>query len=420
MLEYIALKNFKSIQDQKITLGLINVFIGPNGTGKSSISQSMALLKQSKQDVVWNGDLLNFEKFENILNNQTSDEKITIQFGGWFPPLNKIDTTLGITRIRYGFSIAMNSKGFSDVGFTIEGELPFRFTGSFGRSTQPKEEVIQFEGYRFVIRHQFALDNFIYLGGSNQPVNYDYTSYEKITNGINTFLSTYRNQLNYCKIIPSTRGFDQSSYQLLDEVPDIQSSRGVTRQSEMATTAMAHNYEILDKITSLAKQVIPEVTIQIRNLPQKRVQIINKDKYGEYSITDEGFGLNQSIYLFMQLVAAKQHSTIFIDEPEISLHPASQSNLSSVLVDVALKEKKQLIMTTHSEHIIQGLLTAVMDKKLASTSLNIFYFQKENGVTKITKLDVSEKGELKGGMKGFFEEDLNYFDKFIESVKKAK
>jgi len=109
---------------------------------------------------------------------------------------------------------------------------------------------------------------------------------------------------------------------------------------------------------------------------------------------------------------------LFIDEPEISLHPASQSKLSSLLVDVCRNENQQMVITTHSEHILLGLIERIMELKIKPKFIKVYYFEKEKGIIKITPLPVNEKGELEGGMKGFFEEDLDHIDKFIERMKK--
>ena len=46
-----------------------------------------------------------------------------------------------------------------------------------------------------------------------------------------------------------------------------------------------------------------------------------------------------------------------IEEPEVHLHPKAQADLASVLVEEAKADNKQVIMTTHSEHVAGRLLT---------------------------------------------------------------
>ncbi|WP_268541339.1 AAA family ATPase [Candidatus Nitrosotenuis cloacae] len=415
MLSHLYIHNFKSHLDTSLKLGKISVFIGKNGSGKSSLSQAIALLKQSDTQIQWNGDLINLDDFQTVKSRQSQDDTIKIMIKGNMIPTKDIATQLDVENISYKFQFEFNERGLNRIDYEIDGSTKYRFAESLKRNVTPQEQRLDFEGGQFHFRKNLSLKNFIMIGGGSSN---DGELYDRVHDALNNFLNTFTNQLELCYLIPATRGFDQSSYQLLDEVAKIQTSKGVTRQAEMSVTTMAHQYDIQEKITEFARQVIPDVSIHVRNLPQKRARIVNKDKYGEYGITNEGFGLNQSIFLFMQLAMAQPNATIFIDEPEISLHPASQTSLSRVLIDDSTKENHQFIITTHSEHILIGLLEGVMDGKILPEDLTVYYFDKIDGTTKTSKLEVTERGEVKGGMKGFFEVNIGHIDKFIENLKK--
>ena len=81
--------------------------------------------------------------------------------------------------------------------------------------------------------------------------------------------------------------------------------------------------------------------------------------------------------LLLQLVSAEKGATVMIEEPEIHLHPKAQAELAEVLTEVALEEDKQVIMTTHSEHITGRLLTLVAEGKLAPDDVAIYAFEKD-------------------------------------------
>ena len=81
--------------------------------------------------------------------------------------------------------------------------------------------------------------------------------------------------------------------------------------------------------------------------------------------------------LFYQLVElTRKHSTVLIEEPEIHLHPKAQAELAEVLAETAKAEDKQIIMTTHSEHMSLGvLLTLVAEGSTVTTDdLAIYSF----------------------------------------------
>lgn len=87
MLKTWRLKNFKSFGDQPpIELSAINVLAGANSSGKSSIIQSILLLKQTLQygsenrPIALNGPLLRLGSFQNVLNHESSDQVIQLGF----------------------------------------------------------------------------------------------------------------------------------------------------------------------------------------------------------------------------------------------------------------------------------------------------------------------------------------------------
>jgi predicted ATPase len=88
-----------------------------------------------------------------------------------------------------------------------------------------------------------------------------------------------------------------------------------------------------------------------------------------------------------------------------------------VLADEAKAENKQIIMTTHSEHILGRLLTLVAEKKLSPDELAIYAFEKdEQGICTANEIEVVEDGRVKGGIKDFFETELEELDRYIRAL----
>ncbi|SNR64425.1 AAA family ATPase [Puniceibacterium sediminis] len=87
MLRKWSLKNFKSYRDlDKLELSSINVLAGANSSGKSTIIQSILLLKQTLQygspdrPVALNGPLLRMGAFSDIRNNASVGEAVGFKF----------------------------------------------------------------------------------------------------------------------------------------------------------------------------------------------------------------------------------------------------------------------------------------------------------------------------------------------------
>ena len=112
--------------------------------------------------------------------------------------------------------------------------------------------------------------------------------------------------------------------------------------------------------------------------------------------------------LLLQLVSAEKGATVMIEEPEIHLHPKAQGEIAEVLAEVALEEDKQVIMTTHSEHITGRLLTLVAEEKLTPDDLAIYAFEKdeETGECSAKSLRVTDDGKVEGAIHDFFQVSL--------------
>ncbi|MBI2862186.1 MAG: AAA family ATPase [Chloroflexi bacterium] len=106
-------------------------------------------------------------------------------------------------------------------------------------------------------------------------------------------------------------------------------------------------------------------------------------------------------------------SVVAIEEPEIHLHPESQLKLSELLVSVAQKRDLQLLITTHSEHILFALLTCIAKGDLSLDDFTLHYFGPEPGKHK--QLVVTESGAVEGGLPGFLDAEIEAFRKLLKA-----
>ena len=139
---------------------------------------------------------------------------------------------------------------------------------------------------------------------------------------------------------------------------------------------------------------------------------------GAVNIVSEGFGTNALVQLLLQLIIAEDGATVLIEEPEIHLHPKAQADLAEVLADTAKAEDKQIIMTTHSEYVAGRLLTLVAEGKLTTDELAIYYFEKDDkGECSTTELEVTERGQVKGGLTGFHEATRDEMRRYVDGLR---
>lgn len=87
----------------------------------------------------------------------------------------------------------------------------------------------------------------------------------------------------------------------------------------------------------------------------KAITIILKSDTFEYSEAFAGSGEFAVAILVHKLMDSPKRSLILLDEPEVSLHPSAQTQLMSFLSDQALKNKHQIVISTHSSSIVKNL-----------------------------------------------------------------
>ena len=191
-------------------------------------------------------------------------------------------------------------------------------------------------------------------------------------------LNTPNSVLLKIRLVQAARGLVRPDYPLGDDTAeDISIADGLSRQEEQTATNLGYGRE-LENTLSEWLQVVAGIKLRASVIPTRSVKVEAQSSIGAINIVAEGFGSNALIPLFMQLAHASNGATVLIEEPEIHLHPRAQAELASLLADVAKDENKQLIMTTHSEHIVGRLLTLVAEKKLSPAELAIYAFQKDD------------------------------------------
>ena len=110
------------------------------------------------------------------------------------------------------------------------------------------------------------------------------------------------------------------------------------------------------------------------------------------SIADVGLGISQTLPVLVALHAANSGQLIYLEQPEIHLHPRAQYIMAEVLADAAL-QRKRLVVETHSSLLLLGIQTLVAEGKLPPDLVKLHWFQQqEDGSTQITSTDLDQTG----------------------------
>ena len=146
-------------------------------------------------------------------------------------------------------------------------------------------------------------------------------------------------------------------------------------------------------------------------------------------LADEGYGISQLVALLLQIEVqilnatirqvsggfdgiifppAYEQSAIFVEEPEVHLHPRFQSLLADMFVEAYQNYNIHFIIETHSEYLVRRLQVMVADKETAllPDNVSINYIDKdESGLSHNRQIKIQEDGRLSEPFgPGFFNE----------------
>ena len=230
-----------------------------------------------------------------------------------------------------------------------------------------------------------------------------------------------RQHLEALRFVPAIRGLIQPTYELGDQIVDYLSlRRGFDAQEAQLATNLVYRNEETEKLSRMMLKVTG-VGLRADPIPGRKVEVKSKTIGGDVNISIEGFGTNTLVQLLHQLIIADRGATVLIEEPEIHLHPKAQADLAEVMAETAKDEGKQIIMTTHSEHLVERLLLLVAEGSLTPADLAIYSFSKdEKGECSASEIVVTENGQVEGGLTDFYANNLETLDRRVKALRRPE
>lgn len=369
MIKRISISNFKSIKSLTISPTSLNLFMGLNGMGKSTIIQSLLLLRQSAkskfESLSLNGRLTEIGRGKDALYNFANEERISFKID--FSQEDNLN--MASLDVCYGYSAE------SDVLKCTESKI------------DPN-----------VFQQTLFSDEFVFLNAERlSPLTAYEMSYDEVMNnhtiGIHGELA-----VNFL-----------SMYGDVIEVPKamcLESSR---------------SNKLLDQVQEWMNEISPGINIATEELSQIDKVVVS---YGYQTDTistnrlrptNVGFGIS---YILPVLVACLSgiHKLIIVENPEAHLHPKGQSKMGELLARCAVSGV-QLFVETHSDHIINGLRVAVKEELISPNQVRINYLTKkverDQSYTENTAIKIGTNGALSDYPEDFIDEWENQLMKLI-------
>ena len=362
MIRYLQIENFKSLKMTAIPFEKLNLFFGMNGMGKSSVIQSLLLLRQS----YWsrqvkglhalniNGDLINLGSSIDILCHYADED--VIRFYLTFSEDNVVD-------VSYAYADGYLPTGVLEIRDISKADIPFA------------EKEALFE------------KGFYYLGAEHIGPRDEYSSSKWNVKGMNPL----GNQGEYAVPYLAREG---DRYHVPQELclPEGKTDR------------------LFDQVSAWMSKLSPGVKISAREFPSEqraKLDISYEDSFlvsPPFLPVNVGFGIPYVLPLVIALLTADKRGLLLLENPESHLHPKGQTAMAELIAKVA-NYGTQIICESHSDHIINGIRVAVKKGQLKSQDLSVIYFEKDkNQMTNTMKIAVDDKGNLSDYPSGLLDE----------------
>lgn len=363
MINEVTLRNIKCFASQSFKLADLNILTGINGAGKSTFIQSVLLATQTGLDhqIDLNGSLVELGGYSDIRYDLAEDDSISI----------KVVTDIGASEWGY-------SEGHR-FGKEEPSTLVPLLSGSVESFSRVKDSLVYISAERWGPR-------------SSVPVN---------THNPNPYWLGRHGEftISFLNSLSSSRVRDASGKSISNTTEDDPRIHDDT----VGTV-------ILNNVTAWMGEITPNVTVNASVISEAVIGYSTFSFNGgnEYKATNVGFGLSYVLGVVTALVAARKGSLVILENPEAHLHPRGQSHLGK-LIALTASAGVQVIVETHSEHIINGARIQVRNEALKPEAINIFYVSKNEGTkqSQVEELSVNEYGQLSNWPEGFFDQQAN-------------
>lgn len=134
------------------------------------------------------------------------------------------------------------------------------------------------------------------------------------------------------------------------------------------------------------------------------------------SIADVGFGVSQTLPVLVALLAAKPGQLVYLEQPEIHLHPRAQAAMAQLLAD-ASRRGVRVVVETHSDLLLLGLQTLIAEGNLNPEMVKLHWFSRLlDGKTQVSSHDLDEQGSFGDWPEDFSAIKIEAESRYLDAV----
>ncbi|MFC4964608.1 DUF3696 domain-containing protein [Alcaligenes sp. GCM10023179] len=441
MLTHLEIKNFKAWKDTgPIRLAPLTVIFGANSAGKSSLGHLLLALKQTtlsadRKRPLHLGDensLVDLGTFEECLHNH--DLKSSLEFVmGWETHGKDMEVRDPLSKRKFSGDELMLSVTFSaDVKEQprvdkLAYRLSHRGSDQLGIEYRRDEK-----GKLEIVSNEFKL---VRNTGRSWPLDepdkfYRISDQSRARFQNAEFLSDFALEteaaLNSVYYLGPLREHPKRIYSWSGETPESVGQKGEfaiaailaasAQERKLNRGPKKHLYRLDEFIAQWLKDlgIIDSFAVKPVAEGRKEYEVVVKTHAAgsAVKITDVGFGVSQVLPALVQAFYCPPHSTVWMEQPEIHLHPQVQAELADVFISAIQARENgsprdvQLIVESHSEHFLNRLQRRVAEGALHAEDVAVYFCRRAGSVTELEPLRLNMFGEIENWPENFFGDEM--------------
>ncbi|HGS4736183.1 TPA: DUF3696 domain-containing protein [Vibrio cholerae] len=456
MLKKYKVENFKAFSSvESFSMSNITLIYGQNSSGKSSIIQSLMLLKQTllgsdpHAGLVTDGDCISLGEHRTLINrhNFDLDIKLSLDFENQLPidkynellkqipPFGSLDNrSISLSYSFYeneGESVsylhelefnAVNKSSQTPVASfslinskkrtgSVHSKSSFHTTDDSSKSMfkflKKKEEVTskltsKEEGEIYVA----CGDEFHLSNGISLPIrSINHEAGDRVNNHLDRVFSEVKYEVSKIKYLGPLRSYPKRFYSAIQ-------GKNYLGKSDFSNVFADRNDELIEKINYWFKMFEIPYIFSVENVGNKvtgniiSIQLTDKRNNTTVTPADVGFGIGQVLPIIIESVINRD-AIICVEQPEIHLHPKLQAHLADLFIESS-KNNNQWVIETHSEALMLRIQKRIRKNVINKSLVNVVYVQAGDNGSSIQNLPLDDNGRfLVHWPEGFFEERMH-------------
>ena len=426
MITELSAQNFKSWENTgQLEIAPLTGFFGPNSSGKTGLFQTLLMLKQTaERPPDWNGTVdfgdagsaVNLHSFEEVIHKHNTDLSLDFSVSWKLPEKLVIDSRSTPGRPLPGLTPSSNRLEIAGLSFSTT------IVGTSTDSVAVDGFGYMSDGYEFFGIVRDADSQYKLIAPPNQRLQGAFSSFPFRCYGIRDgsaktpdtpFLSlerAFKDLFSRIHHLSPLREPPRHSYAYGGEHP-----KGVGRYGEQAVAALlSGRIQLLSIDEQILKwlqrlELIDSYRLQADPDGDKDYEFrLKQYKDGpEVRLTDIGLGVFQILPILALCYYAPEGSILILEQPEAYLHPKAQADLTDVLIDVVKNRNIQIILETHSEHLLRRLQRRIAEEEIPATQTGLYFCQASDGTSEIERLNMDEYGNITNWPQNFFGDEMS-------------